>query len=60
MPANLPALTTEIEARDQRDRSRAASPLVPAADAIEIDSTTLTIDEVVDRILERARAVFGD
>ncbi len=60
MPANLPALTTEIETRDQRDRNRAASPLVPAADAIEIDSTTLTIDEVVDRILERARAVFGD
>ena len=60
MPANLPALTTEIETRDQRDRNRAASPLVPAADAIEIDSTTLTIDEVVDRILERARAAFGD
>lgn len=60
MPANLPALTTEIETRDQRDRNRAASPLVPAADAIEIDSTTLTIDEVVDRVLERARAVYGD
>jgi cytidylate kinase len=60
MPANLPALTTEIETRDQRDRNRAASPLVPAADAIEIDSTRLTIDEVVDRILERARAAFGD
>jgi cytidylate kinase len=60
MPANLLALTTEIETRDQRDRNRAASPLVPASDAIEIDSTTLTIDEVVDQVLERARAVFGD
>jgi cytidylate kinase len=60
MPANLPALTTEIETRDQRDRNRAASPLVPAPDAIEIDSTRLTIDEVVERILVRARAVFGD
>ncbi|MBX5440999.1 MAG: (d)CMP kinase [Solirubrobacteraceae bacterium] len=40
--------------RDERDRTRAASPLVPAPDAIELDTTGLTIDEVVDRIRELA------
>ena len=48
LPANLAALTAEIEERDERDRSRAASPLVPASDAIEIDSTAMGIDEVVE------------
>lgn len=59
LPANLAALTAEIEERDERDRSRAASPLVPAADAIEIDSTTMGIDEVVEKVLERARRVYA-
>lgn len=58
MPANLPALTTEIEERDERDRRRAVSPLVPAPDAIELDSTALSIDQVVDRVLDQARRVF--
>lgn len=40
--------------RDERDRTRAASPLVPAPDAIELDTTGLTIEEVVDRIRELA------
>lgn len=59
LPANLAALTAEIEERDERDRSRAASPLVPAADAIEIDSTTMGIDEVVEKVLEQARRVYA-
>lgn len=59
LPANLAALTAEIEERDARDRSRAASPLVPAADAIEIDSTVLTIDEVVQQVLQRAHEVYA-
>ena len=58
LPANLAALTAEIEERDQRDQSRAASPLVPAADAVVIDSTQLSIDEVVDRVMELARVAF--
>jgi CMP/dCMP kinase len=38
--------------RDQRDRTRASSPLAPAADAIVIDSTDLSIDNVLARIRE--------
>jgi cytidylate kinase len=59
LPANLAALTTEIEARDERDRSREASPLLAASDAIEIDSTALEISDVVDRVLREARRVFA-
>ena len=42
----------EIEARDQRDTTRADSPLVRADDAMVLDSSDLTIDEAVDRALE--------
>jgi CMP/dCMP kinase len=48
-----------IEARDRADSRRAASPLVRAADAVEIDTTGRTIDEVVDEIVELARASDG-
>ncbi|MDO6684720.1 MULTISPECIES: (d)CMP kinase [unclassified Agarivorans] len=40
-------LLSEIEERDQRDRNRSVAPLVPAQDALVIDSTSLSIDEVV-------------
>jgi cytidylate kinase len=43
-------LSAEIEERDRLDRSRAASPLLPAADAHEVDSSGLTADQVVDAI----------
>lgn len=42
---------TEIEERDQRDKTRADSPLVQAADAVYIDSSGMTINEVVEKIL---------
>jgi cytidylate kinase len=42
-------VAAELRERDQRDRTRAASPLVAAPDAVTIDSTRLTIDEVVAR-----------
>jgi len=48
---NLSRLFREIEKRDERDRSRAVSPLVPASDAHLVDSTEMTIDEVVQKIL---------
>ena len=41
--------------RDQQDRSREHSPLEPAADAVEVDTTGLSIDEVVDRIAQLAQ-----
>ena len=45
----------EIVRRDRADSERKISPLVPAADACEIDSTHLTVDQVVQRILRLAR-----
>ena len=59
LSANLAALTAEIEERDARDRSRAASPLVAAPDAIEIDSTAMGIDEVVDLVLRKGHEVYA-
>lgn len=41
------AVIQELRARDERDRNRADSPLKPAADAILLDSTHLSLDEVV-------------
>jgi cytidylate kinase len=53
--ANLAALSLEIAERDQRDSTRAASPLVASADAIMMDTTGLPIDAVVERVLALAR-----
>ncbi len=45
--AQVAAVAAEIAERDRRDRVRAASPLVPAADAVVLDSSRMTIDEVI-------------
>lgn len=50
-------LTKEIGRRDERDRTRKASPLVMAPDAIAIDSSTLSVEEVVDMIEAKVREV---
>ena len=44
------ALVADVRERDQRDRTRAVSPLVPAADAVVLDSTSLSEDEVLQRV----------
>lgn len=49
--ANLSQITKEVEARDQRDRERATAPLVQAGDALLLDSTDLTIDEVIAKVI---------
>ena len=41
----------QVRERDERDASREHSPMVAAPDAVEVDTTGLTIDEVVDRIV---------
>jgi CMP/dCMP kinase len=46
------AVLNELRARDQRDRTRANSPLVAAPDAVTIDSTYLTLDQVLARAVE--------
>lgn len=48
---NLSRLLREIKARDLRDQSRSVSPLRPAEDAVMIDSSDLSIDEVFNKIL---------
>jgi cytidylate kinase len=48
---NLASLLDEIRARDERDTLRAVAPLKPAADAIQLDSTELSIEQVMERIL---------
>lgn len=47
---------TEIERRDERDKTRADSPLRQAADAIYLDSSHLTIDEVTEQILSLVKS----
>ena len=44
----------ELKIRDQRDSSRSHAPLVPAADAIQVDTTGLSIVQVLENILQLA------
>lgn len=53
--ANLAAITADIQERDQRDSERQHAPLVPAADAVYIDSSTLSIPKVVAEVLSLIR-----
>jgi cytidylate kinase len=46
------SMAAELRERDRRDRTRAASPLAPAEDAVLIDSTNLSEDEVLRQIEE--------
>ena len=49
--SNLEQIKEDIQKRDQMDSEREVSPLIKAKDAIEIDTSSLTIDDVVDKIL---------
>jgi cytidylate kinase len=53
--ATLAALSLEIAERDRRDTNRAISPLVPSADAVLLDTTGMSVEEVVERVLVEAR-----
>ncbi len=53
-------LVKEIVARDQKDSTREASPLRKAPDAIELDTSHLTIEEQVDFILKRAKEIIRE
>ncbi|MDG6896142.1 (d)CMP kinase [Volucribacter amazonae] len=48
---NFSQILAEIKARDLRDRNRAVAPLVPAQDALLLDSTALSIEQVVEQAL---------
>jgi cytidylate kinase len=53
-PADVEQVRRDMEERDARDSSRAASPLAQAADAVLLDSSDLTIEQAVERILQLA------
>jgi CMP/dCMP kinase len=54
--ADPQAVLAEQTIRDERDRTRAQSPLVPAPGAVQLDTTALTFEQVVDRVADLARA----
>ncbi|MDR3477620.1 MAG: (d)CMP kinase [Gammaproteobacteria bacterium] len=56
---NLDDLVGELLERDKRDQERAVAPLRPAVDAIRIDTDTLTIEQVVERIMSEVRKIFS-
>lgn len=53
-------IAAELRERDLRDRTRAASPLIPAEDAIIIDSSHMSIDDVVEKAEELVRKKLGN
>ncbi|MGM3191316.1 (d)CMP kinase [Dickeya dadantii subsp. dieffenbachiae] len=55
---NFERLFSEIKERDERDRNRPVAPLVPAADALVLDSTHMTLDEVVGQALTYVRQIL--
>jgi cytidylate kinase len=50
------SVLNEITERDQRDQTRAVSPLAPAADAVRVDTTHLTAEQVVEQVLKLAES----
>ena len=57
--ASAEALAAELRERDRRDRTRKASPLAPAADAVILDSSSLSEDEVLHRVEELVQQKLG-
>src|SRR5687768_15017102 len=57
--ANLGALSRDLAERDTRDATRAVAPLVPAPDSQVLDSSALSVEAVVDRILKSWQQLGG-
>lgn len=55
LDASLQAILEDIQARDDRDMNRSVAPLKPAADAVILDTTTMSIDEVLAAVMDEAR-----
>jgi cytidylate kinase len=60
LSGSLAALSAEIAERDRRDTTRAVAPLVAVPEAVIVDSTALTIEEVVARVIELAHERFPE
>lgn len=59
MTATLDALLQDLRERDARDSSRAVAPLKQCADALLLDTTSMSIDESVERVLQWAKERFA-
>jgi cytidylate kinase len=57
--ATLAALSLEIAERDQRDSTRAVAPLVASADAVLLDTTGMSVEAVVERVLALVRKAWA-
>jgi len=53
---DMNALIEEVRVRDEKTRTRTVAPLRPAEDAVLLDTTNLTLDEVVDKLFDLARS----
>lgn len=58
--ANLPDLIAEIRERDERDSNRSVAPLKAPEGALEVESTALSIEEVLEMVLDKVRATIPD
>ena len=57
--ATVESLSRDLEARDLRDRTRSVAPLRPAEAARLLDSSDMSVDEVVAQVLDWYRQVQG-
>jgi cytidylate kinase len=57
---NIDSLLRDIRERDARDAGRAAAPLKPAPDATVLDTTQLSIDDAIERVLARVRTAMAE
>lgn len=59
LSANIADLQKEIETRDERDQNRAVSPLVPATDAVVVDSSMMGLQQVFELVMDHIQTVSG-
>lgn len=57
LSANISDLQQEIEIRDERDQNRSVSPLIPATDAVVVDSSMMDLNQVFDLVMDHIHTV---
>jgi CMP/dCMP kinase len=57
LSANMADLQKEIEIRDERDQNRPVSPLIPATDAVVVDSSMMDLEQVFELVMEHIRTI---
>jgi len=60
LDANLESLVVEIQERDDRDQNRSVAPLIAPAAALEIESTSLSINGVLELVLDQVRKTYPE